>query len=689
MARARSLLASVLVLVATGCADDEGAVATSQSAPGSAGAGGQSGGGGGASAGSGGAGPTFCAGPSTIPYDPLSGVINIWPDDFWTVDDTTTLTGKRVHVVVGDNFMLPPEGKQFGGVFDELSMLDGFGTTSGMEVQFSTEIDPATLPPGGDGSDVPGSSVLLVDLDAPTPALVAIETALFPEVKEEDPASTLIVTASLPLRPKAHYGLVVTRRVHDMKGSCVTPSPTMASLLDGTASDPKLAPLVPRYADLVKKLVTLGAITSASDITAATVFTTQHTVEDSAAIATDIRSTPVTYQSSGPCTVDPGGLYRVCEGMMSAHDYRTMHHHVDEGDLTKHDAWMVPVTTYLPISPPPGPLPTMLFGHGLGGDRHQASELADFAAPRNIAVIAIDSVKHGDHPDQPPATDKITAITSFFGFDIAAGSLDTRSLRDNFRESTYDKLQAVEMLRPGLDVDGDGNKDVDLSHFMFLGVSLGGIMSSEFLAFSPETQLAVTIVPGARVTDIIQFSKTFAPIILIAKGSASDGQVARTFPFIQTAIDRGDSGAYTQHIVTRRLPGFDSAVPQVLMQMVIDDDTVPNVCNRFFARGLGVPLLGDELQHIGSIPLQPMLPVTANLDPAHTSGVFQYDLVWSKGSGACPPCDLSTGKTQTATHGNVGANPITIDQTFAYLDSYLKTGVATVVDPYRELGIKK
>ena len=655
----------------------------------SAGVGG-SGGGAGAGGASGGGGASgsiaFCPATGTAPYDPLAGTITVWPDDVWTIDDAKSVTGKRLHVVPGENFVLPMSAKGFATVFSDLSLLDGFGTTAGMEVQFSVAIDPATLPPSGDGSAVASSSVLLVDLDSPTPTFLAIETTLAPEDKD-DPSSTLIVTSSLPLRPKGHYGLAVTTRLRDVAGGCVAPSPAMASILSGKATEPKLARVVPRVGDLVSRLVAAGAITSAADLTAAVVFTTQHTVDDSAAIAKDIRSSPAPYQSLGPCIPDPSGKFRVCEGTMASYDYRASHLYVDEAALGKHDPWLVPVTTYLPLKPATGPLPTFIFGHGLGGSRHQAAELAAFTGPKNMAVVAIDAVKHGNHPDQPPNPgDKLSTVTDFFGFSLSGEQeIDTRKLRDNFRQSTYDKLQQVEMLRPGLDVDGDGVKDVDLAKLTYLGVSLGGIMAAEFLAFAPDTKVAVPIVPGARVTDIIQYSQTFAPVILLLKGSASNGQVARTFPLVQTAIDRGDAGAYTQHIVTDRLPGFDASVPHTLMQMVIDDDTVPNVCNRYFARGLGVPHVGDELQHIGTIAHQQALPTSANVDATHTGGVFQYDVVWNN---ATPCCDLTTGKTMKATHGNVGANPITIDQTLRFVETFLATGVPTILDPYRDLGVK-
>ena len=204
-------------------------------------------------------------------------------------------------------------------------------------------------------------------------------------------------------------------------------------------------------------------------------------------------------------------------------------------------------------------------------------------------------------------------------------------------------------------------------------------MSAEFLAFAPETQVAVPIVPGARVTQIIQDGAMFRPIIVLASGQATDGDIARFFPLLQTAIDAGDPGAYTGHVLDARLPGFDAGRPQLLMQMVIEDDTVPNSTNRFFARGLGVPHVGDELLPIGVVPHVQKLPTANNLDATHSGGVFQYDLVW-KDQGPT---------TQKATHGNVAANPVAIEQTLHFVESHLAGKKTKIINPYRTLGLKK
>lgn len=619
--------------------------------------------------------PSFCTGATSLVYDPLAQSIMAWPDDYWTVDDATSATGLRVKTKAGDNLVVPASAQAFHQIFDDLSTLDGFGTTAEAFLVFSGPLDPNSLPTSGDGSGKADAPLVLVDLDGATPKLLDIEVAQVAE-STSDAQTTLVVSPMVPLEPKHHYGLAVTNRVKDANGGCIAPSAAMRSLLDGTASDPALSRLVPRYHDLVDRLVSMKTIATAADLSAALVFTTQHTVEDSATIAADIRTKSFAYTSSGACTAGADPSYRICEGTFGAWDYRKNHHAIDETDLTAHDPYTIPITTYLPATGT-APFPTILYGHGLNGDRHQAEKLAQLAAPEGYAVVAIDAVEHGDHPNKSGG---INDAASFFGISLDfSNALDSLKLRDNFRQSTYDKLQVVELLRQGYDADGDAKSDVDLASFTYLGVSLGGIMSAELDAFVPEAKIAIPIVPGARVGNIVKDSKTFAPIVNVFKSKATDGDVARFFPMLQTVIDRGDAGAYTQHVFGARLPGFDAARPQVLMQMVIDDDTVANPENRFFARGLGVPLVGEELQHVGTIAHDPTLPISNDLDATHTGGVFQFDVVCSS---TCP------SPTEPATHGNVAANPVAIAQTLHFMKSFFESGTAEIIDPYATLGVK-
>jgi pimeloyl-ACP methyl ester carboxylesterase len=311
-----------------------------------------------------------------------------------------------------------------------------------------------------------------------------------------------------------------------------------------------------------------------------------------------------------------------------------------------------------------------VYGHGLAGDRLEGEALAELAAPEGFAVIAVDAPKHGNHPDEG------SGVLDFFGLSLAdlSNPLDSLQLRDNFRQGTYDRLQLIEMLRGGVDADGDMAVDLDFDRLHYLGVSLGGIMGAELASFAPDLDTAILIVPGARVGSIVAEGQMFAVIINLFAGMASDGDVARFFPILQTVIDRGDAGAYARHVVAERLPGFDAATPQLLMQMVLMDDTVPNSTNAYLARALGLPLVGDELLPIGVIAHEQELPTSANFDATHTWGLFQYDVLDAMGT--------------MATHSDVARSEPSQLQILTFMQSYLDTGVSEIVDPYRELGIK-
>ncbi len=621
--------------------------------------------------GSGGAGGQAPSCSVELIYDPAAGDLDAFPDDYFTVDDASSLTGLRVHTVVGDNIVLPPEASSFKQVFADLSSLDGFGTTAELVVQFTGPLDADTIPSPGASADKSASIHLLAMPEGAAASLLPFEYELVAEA-DGDPRTTLIIAPLVPLEPKTRHALVLSKAVRAEEG-CIAPSEAMKQLLTSTATEAAFTRLDGRYEQLASALSELGSDVELAQAVAALVFTTQHTVEDSAVIAADIRKSSYEYKSAGAC--QDGVDYLSCSGELVANDYRVDGHEIDETKLTPQASYTLKVVTYLPKMGS-APFPTILFGHGLGGDRTQAEGLAEVAAPLGFATIAIDAVKHGDHPDQADSILPAADIRAFFGMSLTG--VDGIALRDNWRQSTYDKLQLIEMLRPGVDVDGDNTADVDLDRFMYLGVSLGGVMAPELLAFAPEVDVALPIVPGARVVGIIKDGEQFEIVINLLKGMATDGQVARFFPLLQTIVDRGDAGAYLRHVVSNRLKGFDSQRPQVLMQMVLEDDTVPNSTNSFFARGLGLPHVGPELLALGVIPHEPSLPISGNVDASHTGGVFQFDVVFD---GAGPD-------TKQASHGNVAGNPVALEQSLHFIDTFYDKGVSEIIDPYVTLGIK-
>lgn len=614
--------------------------------------------------------PAQCEGLTHMVYDPMAGQLDAYPDDFYTVADDTP-TGRRVDLRLGENVTLTGTAQTFVRVFDAASTLDGFGTTAALYLQFDGLIDGSTLPASGEGNGTPEASVVLMRLDVDPPVPVDFEWDLVPEDPGET-HTTLVMRPLVPLADTARYGVAVKSTLLDAAGDCVAPSATMVELLAGTAT-PELDVAAQGVADVVAAMQALGGIDSETELSGAFAFTTQHTVDDSAEIATQIRAGGApSYQPNGPCVdVDPMAPYLQCDGSFTADDY-TVDGIVDES-LTPQGQYDIPVVVYVP-KVGTAPFPTMIYGHGLGGDRFQASGLADFAALDGMAVVAIDAPKHGNHPDPPG----FNPVLDFFGLSLdLSDPLDALALRDNFRRAGYDKLQLHQMLLAGVDLSGSPAPELDPSSLHYLGVSLGGLMGPQLAAFAPELGTTIFIVPGAQVTSIVAEGDQFSVVIDIFAGMATDGELARFFPLLQGVIDRGDPGTFAPWVGTR-LPGFDDASPQILVQMVLDDDTVPNVANTYFARSVGVPHVGEVIFPIGVVDLEPRLPISGNLDATHTGGSFQYDVILG--------ADGMT--TEPATHSNVARSSLAQLQIQTFLQTFLQTGVSEILDPYAELGVQ-
>ena len=600
---------------------------------------------------------SWCEGPTAFRYAPAAGAaLETFPDDYYTVADATSPTGLRVRFDPTLDPWIPATPENFQPIYADLSTLDGWGTTAGIILRFSAPLQDL---PSGETSTA-SDDVQLLDLTGDKPVRVPFE------VQYTDDASSAILWPMLPLRPGHRHAVVVKRTLLAKDGQCIAPSPTLRALLTGTSTQPRLQALHGRYAELLAKT---GL--SAGDISAAVVFTTQRITEQSTGIAKDIAGRKFAWKTPATCTV--AAKYRVCNGTFIDQEYRDGRT-VKDGQPVKEQE--LAVQLWLPLTGS-GPWPTVIFGHGLGSNRSQAEALADVAAPENIATVAIDAVGHGDHPG-PHGTNTLTSLLVFFGINAATASVDALALRDNWRASTYDKLQLIQLLKQAPDIDGDGKAEIDPSRILYLGVSLGGIMGSELLALSADLPVGILSVPGGRVSSIISDSAQFRPIIYALKpDGTTDSDVDRFFPALQTLLEKGDAANYGPYILKDRLPGAGAAIPDLLFQMVLNDDTVPNSANRALARALGVPVVAPVLTPVGIVQPAPAAPFSGNVAGGKaTAGLFQFDRDLSQGSQV---------PTQ-ATHGNVAKSQEGLLQSMHFVKTWLATGKAEILNPYAELG---
>lgn len=598
--------------------------------------------------------PPVDAGPSCTVglWDPLGDDLHQWPDPTLLREDSSRATGYSLFF---DETRFAPLLTRFAGyapIFTEdLTELDGFGSTSGIFFRFGRAFDAESLPSGlGTAEAVAGIGLAILGDD---PLLVPVET------ETTDAGATLMLRPLRPLPQRTWVVAFVTRSLTDAAGGCLEPSDGTTALL----ADPDA-----RTSEALEALSTLGVDTS--QLVALSVYPVGTLVDESLAVAADVATLAPTPTAEPTCTDE--ALFRRCELAFEAVDYRD-EDRIHRG-VSRARTHVLPVTVWLPLEGE-GPFRTIVWGSGLGSGRDQGNRLAGFAAPRGFATIAIDAVSHGQHPDAAGESDDTLATTLRF---FTIGDLEERALfplrlRDNFRQSAWEKLQLVRLVQTGIDLDGDEVSDLDPESLAYLGVSLGGIMGPEPLALSGAFDAAVLVVPGGRVSSIIGESELFGSLTrLLRPRGTTDGDVDRFFPVLQTFLDPGDATVWGRHVQVERLVG--DASPDVLAGVALDDEVVPNVASWTLMRAMELPLVGAELRPVVGIETAPA-PATANGTNGRTAGFLQFDVV-------------RDGETvEVATHDNVGDSEQGLHAWLTFLETHFEDGRAVIEDPYEATGL--
>jgi dienelactone hydrolase len=609
----------------------------------------------------------FCEGSVSVRYAPELGGIDAFPDDALTIDADTP-TGLRVRAL-DDDFPIDEPLAGFPSLWTGLSTLDGFGTSAPAFLRLTGAIDLATLPAPGTETDPTSSTLVLVDLEADPPVFVPFDWRVQAETSESEEVA-LFLDPLRPLRPGVRHGIALLRDAADSSGECIAPSPTMRALLSGEiddSHDDRVRRVHDGVQDVLAVLEDTGAVSGAGEVSAAIVFTTQTTVTESEWIATAIRTAnPPPAVPAESCVLR--GSYRICEAVLKMADFTSGGVVIDPP--VPQGFYDVPVTAYLPIAGGAEPFPTVIFGHGLWGERHSAEGWATMACPEGHAVIAIDAPKHGDHPDDTGISEALALLG------VTGDPVDPflpLDARDNFRQAAYDKLQLLRRIEAGFDIDADGTNDFDVGRLHYYGVSLGAVMAPQLLAFAPEFRSATLVVGGARLTDIVGNAQEFAILVAAVTPELGRGERDRFLAITQAVLDRGEPEVFARHVLADRLPGFEGTPPQVLAQMALGDTIVPNSSTAHLVRAYDLPVVGPLPFPIRDAPLLADLPVAGNLAPGHTGGLFQFEV---------SSVDGSPTEVEPATHYTVQSDMRSRAQQLEFLLTASDAKGSTIVDPF-------
>ena len=244
---------------------------------------------------------------------------------------------------------------------------------------------------------------------------------------------------------------------------------------------------------------------------------------------------------------------------------------------------------------PPGGWPVVIYSHGITRNRSDMLAVADGFAGSGWAVIAIDHPLHGItdtmSPLYTPGTERTFDLDLVNNADLSPGPdgiIDDSgthfinipsplTFRDNNRQASADLISLTASI-PTMDIDG-GGADFDAAQIHFLGMSLGSMEGTAYLASNTDVRAAVISVPGARWTQLALNSETFAPRII-------GGLEAAGFPYgtllfnkfirdVQNTVDSADplnfgAAASANHPVLLQEVVGDGA-------MVLPDQVIPNL----------------------------------------------------------------------------------------------------------------
>jgi hypothetical protein len=549
-----------------------------------------------------------------------------FPSNRWTRIDFSQNTFLRVNLPKPDCTVRPSDCADV----DVLNTLDGFNMQPRISIPFTGPIDPTS---------VNSSNVFLISL--PDFKVTGINQVVW-----EVATNTLHVESDQLLRQHTTYILVVTTDVRDAAGKRIGSAffrphmhGQMSNLVRGLPGKLRLSDVA------VASIFTTQSATSllekvrrqikASTPTAPT-FTIgaggERTVFSLAGVTSILFSrqtgTAPTFTVSPTGTPFLAGVGTVAFGAFDAPDYETPSKVIPavgtrSGEPAAQGTNRLYFNLFLPAGPAPaGGWPVAIYGHGFTDNKNGSPFLvAGSMARRGIATIAINVVGHGfgalgtlivnrttGGPVVLPAggrgfdQDGNATIDSTEGVNAAPPQTLVGN-RDGLRQTVIDLMSLVREIEVGVDVDGNGTRDLDPAKISYFGQSFGGIYGTKFLAVEPNVLTGVPNVPGGPIIEIARLSPAFRglvtlslinrtpPLINLPGFAFNENIPLRNLPpvvdtvpgasAIQQLIDRtewtsqaGNPVAYAVHLRAQPLSGVPAK--SVILQFARTDATVPN-----------------------------------------------------------------------------------------------------------------
>ncbi len=546
---------------------------------------------------------------------------------------------------------------------------DGFSPSAGLVAYFPERVDPATLVGHPDlaRSLTADASTAIVDMATGQRVLHFAEVDV---TAREGRLQTVIIRPAVRLLPGHRYAVAITTAARAVGGAALSVPPGFNAVRSGnTSGDSRLARVAPRYTEIFAALDRAGI--ARDSLALAWDFTTASerwltgpvvTMRDAALTMVGERGLGFTVaQVEEDFNVNIlrriSGTIRVPSFIEGTGDDARISRNPD-GTPRFVAVVDVPFVAMVPRSAMTrGPLPLIQFGHGLlgsaagelGGPMDTGNYMQRFINDQGFVVIA----------------------TNWTGLSFADVTTAIHALSDfNYLPAVTERLQqslvnAMVLYRTGRAQFGDnpafqvgGRSAFDPTRAYYYGISLGGIMGTAFMGYSPDCTRGALNVPGGNWSLLLQRSSNFALYSLAFNDYTDSAEQQVLFNLAQSFFDASDPVNVAPHLLADRLPGVPEKT--LLFQEAVNDGAVNNLATEMVLRSANVPLL---------IPT-PRMPYgfTTTMGPAPSALT-----IWDE-HPTNPPAGTNQPASDNPTHGTLRRLPAVIRQTAAFLTP---TGVVT------------
>jgi len=547
-----------------------------------------------------------CNGDVSLPIkaecNPLGGnhCLTPWPSSAYEIADATTMTGRHLAIPMG---ALP---KNFEGDPSDPAMwnlADGFSPAAPIVLSMDSGFSVDGLPTLTDYDPS-------IAADSPTVILDMTTGERVPHFAEIDSQATELDQQALFLRPAMRltsghrYAVALTTAVKAADGNDLVIPAGFAALRDGKHTDNALLEAMrPRFGDVLTALSTAGYDASnlvvAWDFTVASddflhremIATRDRTI---AALATH----PIAYTITVDQPIDDGMMIkRKIIGTLDAPLFLSNGGSVDPGTVMVRDAdglptvqgfYQIPFTAIVPACAYTSPTPVgmVMYGHGLLGDSTETADSVQQTTAVELCNVFVGTDMRGMSQNDTAAVgralnelDRADEVMEVLEQGIANHVTLATAMRTTFAQTLFvDAASANKVL-------------VDPTIVNYYGLSQGGILGTSVMAYEPTITRAVLGVGAANYSMLLDRSADWPQYREILNGGYPDSlDDTMAISLFQMRWDKTEASGISNSV----LAGTDTGVPakQLLMQIALSDEQVPNIGSYWQARTMGIPVLG-------------------------------------------------------------------------------------------------